>query len=271
MIEIGKTLREARTRQGLSIHDAEDATKIRTRYLQALEQEDFEIIPGSTFVMGFLRTYATYLGLDADSLVDEYRNRFDPRFLDPHKLPTGTRTRSRPSRPASRSSNYVLVAIIALVLILLLAWIGWGNRRGSSATMETPVSTTSTTASSSALPADASRSPSTQDATTAGTSEQAAAGTTTTRVASATGGLTVEVTAKNDRCYLIVRDGSATGKTLYSQTLNENETITFEAKAALWMNIANPSAIVMKINGTSHEVPEPYGIFKVTAAGLERL
>lgn len=127
MIEIGKTLREARTRQGLSIHDAEEATKIRSRYLQALEQDDFETIPGSTFVVGFLRTYATYLGLDADALVAEYLRQYDPRYLEPHRLPGPQVAPGRKGR-AGRAPSYVIVAIIAIILIVVLAWLGWGSR-----------------------------------------------------------------------------------------------------------------------------------------------
>ena len=65
--EIGNTLREARIRKGLSIKDVEDATKIRSKYLEALEEDDFEVLPGPTFVKGFLRTYAVFLKLDADA------------------------------------------------------------------------------------------------------------------------------------------------------------------------------------------------------------
>ncbi len=261
MIEIGNTLREARTRQGLTIHDAEEATKIRTRYLQALEQEDYEVIPGSTFVMGFMRTYASYLGLDADALVEEYISRYDPGFLDAHRIPP-TKLRSRRSSALGRRSNYVLVAIVALVIILLLAWIGWGNRRNSPATME---ATTAVTTTQSGRSVTTGGSSSGQGVTTSLTSAESASGT------AATGELTVVVKAQNDRCYLIVREDSAAGKTLYAQTLDENETVSFTAAKVLWMNIANPSALVMEINGRQQEVPEPYGTFRVTAAGLERL
>ena len=56
-----------------------DATKIRTRYLEALEQDDYEVIPGATFVKAYLRNYATFLRLDADALVEEYRYGREPR------------------------------------------------------------------------------------------------------------------------------------------------------------------------------------------------
>ena len=270
MIEIGNTLREARTRQGLSIHDAEEATKIRTRYLQALEEEDFEVIPGSTFVMGFMRTYASYLGLDADMLVEEYRNRYDPRYLDAHRLPT-TRVRTRSARPPSSRSNYVVVAILALIIILVLAWIGWGNRTKSPATMETPSTTTTRSVSTTTLSGAAVTDATTAVTTTATTGEGAGDASEGDNHAQDQGELTVVVEAQNDRCYLMVREDSGSGRTLYSQTLNENEEVTFTTDDVLWMNIANPSAVVLVINGSRHEVPEPYGIFKVTAAGLERL
>src|SRR3954449_10063778 len=76
---IGDTLREARMRQGLDIADVEKRTKIRAKYLRALENEEFGMLPGSTFVRTFLRTYAELLGLDPQLLVEEYRTNYEPR------------------------------------------------------------------------------------------------------------------------------------------------------------------------------------------------
>src|SRR4051794_5844587 len=79
MASIGETLREARMRQHLDIADVEDRTKIRAKYLRALENEEFGMLPGSTFVKTFLRTYAEVLGLDPHMLVEEYRATYEPR------------------------------------------------------------------------------------------------------------------------------------------------------------------------------------------------
>ncbi len=70
---IGDQLRETRLRSRIDIAEVEAATKIRAKYLRALENEEFGLLPGSTFVKSFLRTYAQYLGLDAHLLVEEYR------------------------------------------------------------------------------------------------------------------------------------------------------------------------------------------------------
>ena len=72
MFEIGNSLREARTRKGLDFPELETGTKIRAKYLRALEDEEFETLPSATYVKGFLRTYADYLGLDGQLYVDEY-------------------------------------------------------------------------------------------------------------------------------------------------------------------------------------------------------
>ena len=79
MFEIGNSLREARLRQSLELSDVERATKIRPKYLRALEDEQFELLPAQTYVKGFLNTYAEFLGLDGQLYVDEYNSRYVTR------------------------------------------------------------------------------------------------------------------------------------------------------------------------------------------------
>ncbi len=71
MPDIGASLREARMRQRIDITEAEADTKIRGKYLRALENQEWELLPGPTFVKSFLRTYGDYLGLDG--LIDHLR------------------------------------------------------------------------------------------------------------------------------------------------------------------------------------------------------
>ncbi len=76
MFEIGNSLREARLRREIEFAEAEFGTKIRGKYLRALEDERFELLPSHTYVKGFLRSYAEYLGLDGQLYVDEYNSRY---------------------------------------------------------------------------------------------------------------------------------------------------------------------------------------------------
>ena len=72
-LSIGSALRRAREKRGLSLEEAEQATKIRARYLDALERQDYGILPASIYVHGFLKTYATFLGLDGEALSRELK------------------------------------------------------------------------------------------------------------------------------------------------------------------------------------------------------
>src|ERR687892_1893773 len=101
MPAIGATLREARMRARIDISEIEAETKIRARYLRALENEEWDLLPGPTFVKTFLRTYADYLELDSRSLVEEYRARYErpsAQELTPFGPGIGSR-RTRPRRP----------------------------------------------------------------------------------------------------------------------------------------------------------------------------
>src|SRR3954449_8300740 len=77
MPEIGATLREARMRARIDISEIEAETKIRAKYLRALENEEWDLLPGPTYVKSFLRTYADALGLDGKLLIEEYKLRHE--------------------------------------------------------------------------------------------------------------------------------------------------------------------------------------------------
>src|SRR5438477_8855070 len=104
MPEIGESLREARMRARIDVSEIEAKTKIRAKYLRALENEEWGLLPGATFVRSFLRTYADYLGLDSRLLVEEYRLRHehppDPALRPTSPSPGGARrARFNPPRP----------------------------------------------------------------------------------------------------------------------------------------------------------------------------
>ena len=120
MFEIGNSLREARERQGLEYPQIELATKIRAKYIRALEDEHFEVLPAGTYIKGFLRSYAEFLGLDGQLYVDEYNSRNVVESFD--DMP-----QRRPARRHERSleKKVVLLAlagIAALTGLVIVAW-----------------------------------------------------------------------------------------------------------------------------------------------------
>ena len=93
MFQIGASLREARTRRGLSPADVQKAIRIRERYLTALEEEKWDLLPGEVYAKGFLRTYAEFLGLDGDLYIDEWNSRFAHSDEAPPPEPPPSRRR----------------------------------------------------------------------------------------------------------------------------------------------------------------------------------
>ena len=122
MFEIGTSLREARLRQALDFPEIEQATKIRPKYLRALEDEQFDILPGQTYVKGFLRTYAEYLGLDGQLYLDEYNSRY---IHADEETPLRTRTGSAGFGAPRFESGVILLALAAIGVLTLLVFAAW--------------------------------------------------------------------------------------------------------------------------------------------------
>ncbi len=263
MFEIGDTLREARIRQGMSLKDVEDALKIRGRYLLALEQDDFESLPGSTFVKAFLRTYADFLGLDANVLVSEYVAQRNPEGQDivrqPLRTSSGPRTRSPRRQP-----NYVVVAVAALVIIVILALVFRGGGEDPATIDPASVSTSSTQ-----TPAEGG-SGSAPDEAVEGVVVAATDAAADPPVDRMPDTLDLALRVVQNRCWIVIREGSAEGRTLYSGTLTEGEELTYSSAEGLWFRIGDPSVVVLYVDGQLLDVPEPYGDFLVTESGIRR-
>ena len=122
-MKIGEVLGEARERQGLELREVEERTKIRLKYLRALEAEDWDALPTSAYAKGFLRTYAQLLVLDAEALVDEYRRQVEGVSGDP-AYPLGDQLLERRRRVGQRSHvnrAAIMLAIGAMVVIGVVA------------------------------------------------------------------------------------------------------------------------------------------------------
>jgi hypothetical protein len=131
MPEIGETLREARMRRRIDMTEVETATKIRGKYLRALENEEWDLLPGPTFVKSFLRTYAEYLGLDSRLLVEEYRQRFErPATQDLTPFSAGRNLGRTGRRRRARLAAMQPVMVIAVGVVALLAVFYWLGRSG---------------------------------------------------------------------------------------------------------------------------------------------
>jgi cytoskeleton protein RodZ len=218
VFEIGASLREARTRQGLDINEMEYRTKVRAKYLRALEAEQFDQLPGHTYIKGFLRTYADALGMDGQLYVDEYNSRYvagdDDAPLRTRRAPA---SRQRQQRGRHRhESRLVAVAVVAIVILTMLVFAAWkfgGTNEPKVQGVNVPAAVT---------PAAVAKG--------------------------------VSITATKGASFMEVRAGSASGKPLYRGTLERGQTKRFPART-LTISISSPGNVVVKVAGERLELP----------------
>jgi hypothetical protein len=247
MFEIGGSLREARLKRELTPADVQKAIRIRDRYLQALEEERWELLPGDAYVKGFLRTYADYLGLDGSLYVEEYNSRF-ARPDEPQLVPERFARTSGPFAGVGFLRPLVAVGIIVAIVAGLAAWqlSGSGSKQG--APPDTTISTTTTT-----------HHHTTQKKTPKKHHVPVALPTRAVLVA-----------ARGD-CWLEIRSGSSSGKLIYENTLQQGQKVNVDLRAAqAWIDMGAPSELDVHLGGELvHGLPTQAGIVVLTRRGLK--
>ncbi len=226
MFDIGSSLREARVRQGLDFPELEQLTKIRPKYLRALEDERFDILPAPTYVRGFLRSYADALGLDPEPFVDEYNSRFtvgeDEVVIRARQAPRTTR------RSVERESRIAVIALACIAIVTALVIAAW--RFGG---------------------------PDDERVPGLATQQQVAPG------AAASGRAHLAIRAVRGDSWMEVRTGSAAGRLIYSGTLERGQTKTFDGRR-LHLALAKPANVSVRLGGDVAVIPAG-STFTVTA------
>ena len=240
MFEIGSSLREARIRQGIDFPALEQGTKIRAKYLRALEDERFELLPAHTYVKGFLRSYADFLGLDGQLYVDEYNSRYviggeeETRPLPTRRVPS-----ARHKRRERRETGAVLVALGAIAVVTALVIAAW--KFGG--------------------PED-SRVPGLDQTTGQGQKAKAAK--------HPKGTARITIWANRGDTSLQVFRSSLSGKVLYTGTLEKGQTQRFtDSRVAL--RIGRPQNVRVAVNGERAQLKAQWGTYLVTPNGLLRI
>ncbi len=149
MADIGATLRETRMRARIDISEVEVGTKIRAKYLRALENEEWDLLPGPVYVKSFLKTYGDYLGLDSRLLVDEFKRRYErPMEHEARSLASTARERERHRNP-SRVSSFLMsprsvigIALVVIVVALYIIGSHAGGGNGGVGGITTPTTAT---------------------------------------------------------------------------------------------------------------------------------
>jgi len=222
VFEIGTSLRDARLRQGYELADAEAATKIRSKYLRALEEDRFELLPAQTYVKGFLHAYAEYLGLDGQLYVDEYNSRYGAPDEEAAPRP---RRRSPATSRAHRSmeSRMVLVALAGIAAAGAFVVVAWKAGEGEQTTIPN-------------LGNDVVAAP-------AAESEPAASPTAEQPRPAA-----LSIVAADGASALRVHKMSQSGELLFSGTLEPGKSLSFTWRQ-FWIEAGSPQNLRVRVNG----------------------
>jgi cytoskeleton protein RodZ len=250
MFEIGPALREARERRGLAFGDVEADTAIRTRYIKALEEEQFHVLPGATYTKGFLRAYAEYLGLDGQLFIDELNSRHhDART--PNEQPIASRPRSRPhQRRQRRESNLVMIVLAAIVAVSALVLLATTFPNTPTARYpDTTTPGTGTTAPTDTTPAGGQKphhkhanSPERPRLNVALVLSSSTWVRATTKTANGPGAVTSKGT---DLGQGLLIDPAVTG----------SSRVIFTVRAPIFLRLGNPSAVTVTVNGKAVRLP----------------
>ena len=210
MFEIGNSLREARTRRRVEFGQAEQATKIRGKYLRALEEERFDVLPSQTYVKGFLRTYADYLGLDGQLYVDEFNSRYVVGDEGGYRPPRQS-TRPQERRVQRNVVVFALVAITVVIVVVVSAWTALGGKARVAPPAKAPV--------------------------------------VLHKTAPAVAVAYLEITAARGSSKVIVNRSSSGGHVLFEGTLERGETQAFSGRR-FWLNLGAPENLIVRVGGT---------------------
>jgi hypothetical protein len=246
-MEIGGSLRAARSRLGFELAEVEAATLIRARYLEALESERYELLPPGSYRVVFLREYAEFLGLDSRLLADEYLLRQAPPAAEP--------PREHPPRLGLLLSRLSPLHAVLAVVLLVGGVAVWRLGSGGTAKVAAPPAPAVPVKRAAAGPTAPARSP----PRTAVVTHRATPPRPLTLVAS------------RGSCWLLVRQGSSSGAVVYQHTLEPGQRVRFGLKKPLWIRTGAPwnlDAAIGRTNVTT-DLPTRTGNLVASRRGIK--
>ncbi|GEO78397.1 Xre-like DNA-binding protein [Companilactobacillus mindensis DSM 14500] len=227
MDEIGQKLRNARIKKGYTIDDLQQITKIQKRYLIAIEEGQFDHLPGDFYVRAFIKQYSDAVGISSDELLEEYKAEIPNSQPTQESAPEETKTRTIKEESNSFFSNlgnYIPQIVVGIVILVIIGVIAFGmvHRNQSASSVTIPKDNTTQTTKKSATKTKKAAKKTTKkttEATGATVKESDTTGTyTVTNVPS--DGLKVEVAGKGGQAWIQFSEGD---NTTWQQALASGE------------------------------------------------
>ncbi|REK76573.1 helix-turn-helix domain-containing protein [Paenibacillus paeoniae] len=257
MSELGALLRKARDEKGLSLDDIQELTKIRKRYLEAIESGDYSVLPGTFYVRAFVKNYSEAVGLDPDEVLRLYQHEVPAPAVETTTEPIPVR---KPRKVKSHASErlgkigFNLVMWLFLILIIVVVWYFVINKKDESPGKadNTPITTSSSTpdptTTTSAPPASPTPPPPAKEPTTV-TFNSKVGNVDMYDIGPAGVIHKVELKIKGGRNWVGVQEVSKSGKKLYYTNAEDGEVLTFDLTTRLYINVGRADFTEVWVDG----------------------
>lgn len=266
MSDLGALLRKAREEHGLSLEDVQETTKIRKRYLEAIESGDHSILPGTFYLRAFVKNYCEAVGLDPDEVLRLYQHEVPASVTDQIVEPVTARP---PRRVQSQSSErmsklgFNVMMWSFLILIVVVVWVFFVNKQDG-ATKETdnskitdqaspPAATNDTTGS-----AGGTNSPSTTPTPQPPVQEAATVTFATKKgkvdhydIGPAGSVHKLEIKVTGGTSWTEVREGGSGGKALLSENVADGTVLSYDLDQPLYINVGRADLIAISVDGVA--------------------
>ncbi|MFN2588728.1 MAG: helix-turn-helix domain-containing protein [Actinomycetota bacterium] len=243
---IGAYLRAIRRRRRVSIERAADETKIRAAFLMRMESDEFDFL-APAYVRGFLKSYARYLRVDPEPLLEEFENRYGGSRADTSQMIALHRREKAVPRERRRLNSWAVAGSAAAVILVVLAMIGVATAPEPREPRDTSLSAATPT----------------PDASPSVASTGAPAPTEEPGDAVATKGVELVVDASAGDSWLeVYADGKSVP--LYYDTLAHGSSMTFEANNRMFVRLGFPGNVELTVNGTNVGSPGGSEVIELT-------
>jgi cytoskeleton protein RodZ len=238
MTNFGASFKKARESKGISLVQIAAETRISTRFLSAIENEEFNLLPGGIFNRGFVRTYAGRVGLDPDQAIADYE-----RLAEVHQTPEALTAAATP--PAKRDHRLYPIAVGALILVIAIFYVV-NRESGQSAQAPSVPPPPPPVIAQPAPPPPQPVVPTAAPETTAAAPEpQTPLQAPVAAAAPATQALTIEIDATEQTWIKVVADGSTVNP---GEVLEPGMTRKFTAQNQMDLSIGNAAGVSLKVN-----------------------
>lgn len=280
MSDLGQMLKKARLENKISLEDLQETTKIRKRYLEAIEDGNYKVLPGNFYVRAFIKSYAEAVGLDPNEVLNLYQNVIpspEPeQIIEPILSKRTTRNTERIGKWAS---NVMVISFVVLILGIIYYFVNLNYTAGSKdASNELPKAITDKVAPAPQTPAVNGDANGNTGTVAEQTPEQVPVqpeppksevklvrSERNTDFYSVAGvqELNIEMTVTGDKCWVEVESAGNEKKVLASQNFLNGYTQTWTVPNTARLVLGKASAVELKINGTPVNVGDEANVKRI--------